>query len=170
MGVCLQSLHREHRDATHHCWAYRIVTNQGERQRSHDAGEPAGTAGAPILQAIHGAGLGDVLVGVARYFGGTKLGKGGLARAYRTAAKGALEGAPQIETVPQTGLRVAGPIEKDGAVRHLVARHGGTVTVSEYENTGEAVLSVRIASADVPSFTKNLDDLTRGTWSVERDE
>ena len=72
----------------HHCWAWRL--GAPPRERSSDAGEPAGTAGVPMLQVLRGAGLSDVLAVVVRWFGGTKLGKGGLARAYAAAvARGA---------------------------------------------------------------------------------
>ncbi len=65
------SVQAEFPDATHHCWAWRVVDDGDER--AHDAGEPAGTAGPPILQAIRSAGLSGLVVVVSRYFGGTKL-------------------------------------------------------------------------------------------------
>ena len=79
-------------DATHHCWAWRLFA--GERARSSDAGEPSGSAGRPILQAIRAAALHDAGVVVVRWFGGVKLGTGGLGRAYRDAAAAALADAP----------------------------------------------------------------------------
>src|SRR6266700_152472 len=87
----IAAVRSEFPDATHHCWAY-VLAGQGPepRERHHDAGEPAGTAGPPILQAIRGAGLCDAVVIVTRYFGGIKLGRGGLARAYRAAAASVL--------------------------------------------------------------------------------
>src|SRR2546426_1701692 len=82
--AAIEKVRSEFPDATHHCWAYALHGGRaGPVERCHDAGEPGGTAGPPILQAIRGAGLRDVVVVVTRYFGGTKLGKGGLARAYR---------------------------------------------------------------------------------------
>lgn len=83
----LESLEKEMYDATHHCWAFRLRNDDGVRDRSADAGEPSGTAGRPILQALEDVDLVDSAVVVVRYYGGIKLGTGGLARAYRDAAR-----------------------------------------------------------------------------------
>ncbi|HEU0052465.1 MAG TPA: YigZ family protein, partial [Longimicrobium sp.] len=79
-------------DANHHCYAWKLRSGAA---RAADAGEPSGSAGAPILAAIEGAGLVDTLVVVTRWFGGTKLGVGGLVRAYGDAAAEALAAAPK---------------------------------------------------------------------------
>ena len=86
----IAALRAEYSDATHCCYAYRIGLGHASTDKTHDAAEPAGSAGAPILSVIKGRGLGNLLVAVIRYFGGTKLGVGGLARAYRDCAKAAL--------------------------------------------------------------------------------
>lgn len=91
----LESLRREMYDATHHCWAFRRYGAGEIHDRSADAGEPSGTAGRPILQALEDAGLLDSGIVVVRYYGGVKLGTGGLARAYRDAARKSLEEAPR---------------------------------------------------------------------------
>src|SRR5437764_1072106 len=83
----LARIEKEHFDATHHCWAFRLFSG---RERSSDAGEPSGTAGKPILGAIDSARFHDVAVVVVRWFGGVKLGTGGLARAYRDSAASVL--------------------------------------------------------------------------------
>jgi uncharacterized YigZ family protein len=118
----LGDLQREYGDATHHCWSYRIAAEPNDLERSSDAGEPAGTAGAPIRQAIQTAGLADVLVVVVRYFGGTKLGREGLVRAYREAARGAINGSRQQALVRSTRLGLRGPVDGDGEVRQLYRR------------------------------------------------
>ncbi len=89
----VQQIATHHHDATHHCWA--LVLGHGNRalRRSSDAGEPAGTAGPPILAAIEKRGLTGTLVVVTRWFGGTKLGTAGLIRCYGGAAGEALEAA-----------------------------------------------------------------------------
>jgi putative IMPACT (imprinted ancient) family translation regulator len=115
---------RRFHDATHH--AYAVLLSDGER-RHDDDGEPSGSAGRPSMGAIERAGLVDVVVVVTRYFGGTKLGTGGLSRAYGTAAALALAGTPWREVVrarrvlleydyPDTGL-VVRALESAGAVR-----------------------------------------------------
>jgi uncharacterized YigZ family protein len=82
-------LRREHWDARHHCSAF-VIGPLGELQRSSDDGEPAGTAGAPMLEVLRGAGVSDVAAVVTRWFGGTLLGAGGLVRAYGDAVRAAL--------------------------------------------------------------------------------
>ena len=90
------------RDATHNCWAYRI----GADYRSSDDGEPGGSAGRPILQAIDSQGLDRVMVVVTRWFGGIKLGVGGLLRAYGGTAAECLRQAPRVPIVATTRVRV----------------------------------------------------------------
>ncbi len=109
---------RLYRDATHHCWAWRVGSPPVER--CSDAGEPAGTAGKPILLTLRGAQLSDALVVVLRWFGGTKLGKGGLARAYAEATRRAVEGARLERRVPVTYVELELPYEKMGALRRLL--------------------------------------------------
>lgn len=92
----LDALREAHRKARHLCYAYRLGTD-GNRFRANDDGEPAGSAGRPILGQIDSAGVSDVLVAVVRYFGGTLLGVPGLIHAYKTAAQMALQAAEKIE-------------------------------------------------------------------------
>ena len=87
----LKTLHTEHAQANHIAYAYRIKTNTGIIYRFHDAGEPTGTAGKPIFQYLEGKDVINVLVVVIRYFGGVKLGAGGLTRAYGQMAKQVIE-------------------------------------------------------------------------------
>ena len=92
------ALRKEYHDARHHCYAYRIGLD-GSLWRASDDGEPAGSAGRPILGQIDSAGLSDVLVVVIRYFGGIKLGIPGLIRAYKTSTADALASARVVEKV-----------------------------------------------------------------------
>src|SRR5687768_5995744 len=98
------------RDATHNCWAWRI----GHDYRSSDDGEPAGTAGRPILAAIDGQGFDRVVVVVTRWYGGIKLGAGGLVRAYGGAAAECLRTAPRTPIVPLVEADLAFPFEDTG--------------------------------------------------------
>lgn len=116
--AALDGLARRYPDASHHCWAWRL--GSPPRERSSDAGEPSGTAGVPILQVLRGAGLSDVLAVVVRWFGGTKLGKGGLARAYAGAAREALAALPVTRRVPTVRMVVEVPYERVGAVKRLI--------------------------------------------------
>jgi uncharacterized YigZ family protein len=136
----LAALERELPDATHHCWAWRL--GDPPRERSSDAGEPAGTAGMPILQVLRGAGLSDVLAVVVRWFGGTKLGKGGLARAYAAAAREALPTLPVTLRVPTARLALRIPYEKVGAVKRLVHPPAVELEAEEYGEDARLVLTV----------------------------
>jgi len=136
----LAGLEREFPDATHHCWARRL--GSPPRERSSDAGEPAGTAGVPILQVLRGAGLSDVMAVVVRWFGGTKLGKGGLARAYAAAVREALPGLPLAARVPTGRIAVEIPYEKVGAVKRLLRPPEVELEAEEYGASARLVLAV----------------------------
>jgi uncharacterized YigZ family protein len=102
VGDSLKQCHLDHPNASHIVFAYRIKTANGFISRYNDAGEPSGTAGKPIFQHLEGKNLINVLLVVIRYFGGIKLGAGGLTRAYSNSAKRVIEGAelnPYIELV-----------------------------------------------------------------------
>lgn len=108
-------LGREHRGATHCCWAYRV--GWPARERSADAGEPQGTAGPPILRALQTATVSDALLVVLRWFGGTKLGKGGLVRAYGGVAREAVAAAPFETRLERVEVEVEVPYAQWGAVQ-----------------------------------------------------
>jgi uncharacterized YigZ family protein len=116
--AALALLARSHPDATHLCWAWRL--GQPPRERSADAGEPAGTAGVPMLQVLRGAGLSDVLAVVARWFGGVKLGKGGLARAYAGAVRAALLSLPIEHRIARVRLTLSLPLDRVGSIKRLI--------------------------------------------------
>lgn len=138
--AALADLARRFPDATHHCWAYRL--GEPPRERSSDAGEPAGTAGVPILRTLAGAGLSDVLAVVVRWFGGTKLGKGGLARAYAAATRAALAGLVVVERVPTVELALVVPHERVGAVKRLLRPPHVELVREEYGERARLVLAV----------------------------
>lgn len=142
----LASRAREMFDATHHCSAWKLRSGVS---RANDAGEPSGSAGAPILSAIDGAGLTDCFVVVTRYYGGTKLGVGGLVRAYGEAAALALAAAPRRAGVPAARLRVRYGYEHTGAVMRMLERAGAEEVQHGYAaggSLGEVVFAVPLAA------------------------
>jgi uncharacterized YigZ family protein len=145
------------RSATHNCWAYRI----GQQYRFNDDGEPAGTAGKPILQAIDGQGLDQVAVVVARWFGGIKLGAGGLIRAYGGCAAECLRGAARRELVEMSEVEFALGF---AAVAVLRSRLGdlGAEKVSEAFGGEGALLRLRLPSDRIDALRTLLADLSRG--------
>jgi uncharacterized YigZ family protein len=138
----LARLRREHADATHHCFAWRLGV--AARERANDAGEPAGTAGLPILQVLRGRGLSDVVAVVVRWFGGTRLGKGGLARAYAAAAGAAADALPVAPRLPRCELVVELPYERLGAVKRLVHPPEVELLAEAYGGRVRLVLSVLV--------------------------
>lgn len=141
---------REHHTSRHVCYAW-VLGEQGERHRAHDAGEPSGTAGRPILQHIQGARLTFTAVIVVRYFGGTLLGKGGLVQAYGGAARLALANAPVVEQVIRTSLSVTCTYAQLDQIRLDLARCEGMIVNAVY---GEpCVLRIAIARGQVDAFT-----------------
>lgn len=104
--VFLQTLHQQHSNASHIVYAYRIQTPDGLVCRFHDAGEPSGTAGKPIFQHLEGKQLVNLIIAVVRYFGGVKLGAGGLTRAYGNVAREVIEKAEIVDHIEMTNLQL----------------------------------------------------------------
>ena len=166
--AAIAAVRSEFPDATHHCWASCVEGRPGERvERSHDAGEPKGTAGPPILQAIRSTGLGNLVVVVSRYFGGTRLGKGGLARAYRAAATRALHEVPRVAAVPTSRLLISVPLQLDGEARHLLARHGGRVESSSYDDAERSVLRASVPAEARDRLAEGLQEISGGLARLE---
>lgn len=124
---------RTHHDSRHVCYAY-VLGPGMEIHRINDAGEPAGTAGAPILRAIQQHGLTNVLVVVVRYFGGTLLGKAGLVRAYSDAARAALEAATIREEIVRDPIAFICPISRFDWLKVELRRIDGLLTGSSFSD------------------------------------
>lgn len=153
----------QHPGASHHCWAYRV----GGEQRFSDDGEPGGTAGRPMLEVLLKRDLDHVAAVVVRYFGGRKLGAGGLARAYGAAVARALDGAGERTVEPTLALTVRAPFAYTGAVLHeLDSLHGLTRQDPAYEPDGVR-LSVRAPESALPALQRRLADLTKGEARLE---
>jgi uncharacterized YigZ family protein len=142
--------------ATHNCWAYRI----GGEYRSSDDGEPAGTAGRPILAAIDGQGFDQVMVVVTRWFGGVKLGAGGLVRAYGGAAAECLRTAPRRPLIAMRELLLRAGFDDIGALHAALAAHGGDKLDESFDADGLR-LRVRLPADRVEGLKLQLRDATR---------
>jgi uncharacterized YigZ family protein len=143
----LRGVRKEYFDATHHCFAYRLGP-EGMQFRTNDDGEPSGTAGKPILVAIDGAKLNGVMVVVTRYFGGTKLGAGGLSRAYRQAAEMAIGAGEPLTRYLCDVVPVSFPHACVGAVMRAVAVGGGRIASSRYEREVHMEIEIRRSRAE----------------------
>ncbi|WP_102125647.1 IMPACT family protein [Deinococcus planocerae] len=158
----LAALHARYPDATHHCWAYRILP----LYRFSDDGEPGGTAGAPILRASEGQGVDHVMVVVVRYFGGVKLGTGGLVRAYGGTAAECLRTAPRETVRPRVTLSVSVPFEHLSALYHLLGTFDTGRGEEAYTASG-VTLPVRVYPEEAEAFTAALRDATRGAAEMD---
>ena len=130
----INSVKKEHYNARHHCYAY-IIGNENIRFRSNDDGEPRHTAGDPILNQIRSFQLINVLVIVARYFGGTKLGKSGLINAYKSASREALGKAKIIEKVQICKITINFKYDGLNEVMHVIQKMDLKILDQKYEET-----------------------------------
>jgi uncharacterized YigZ family protein len=143
-------------DATHNCWAYRI----GAEYRSSDDGEPAGTAGRPILAAIEGQGCDQVMVVVTRWYGGIKLGAGGLVRAYGGAAAECLRLAERVLLVEMREVRLSCTFDDLGSVHAALPAYGAEKLAEDFDETG-AALRIHLPADRVDALKTHLRDATR---------
>jgi uncharacterized YigZ family protein len=150
----LARLTKRHFDATHLCWAFRLFANGELRTRSADAGEPSGTAGKPILSAIEGASLYDVAVVVVRWYGGVKLGTGGLSRAYRQTAADTLQGASLVYRYVYKRFRLVVPFDRMSVIYRLLDAPDIVLIAEHFGETNEFELDVRVGRAE--AFVKEL--------------
>jgi uncharacterized YigZ family protein len=148
-------------DATHNCWAY-VVGPPGDTGRigMSDAGEPHGTAGRPILNALLHAKVGDVVAVVTRYYGGTKLGTGGLVRAYGGGVQAALATLPVTERIEYVPLAVTIDYARLAAVQQLCSEHEAEILEQEF--AGQVRLTLRVPDGHASRFRTALLDATRG--------
>jgi uncharacterized YigZ family protein len=142
----LETLRRRHHAATHHCYAYRIGGTEPQT-RSNDDGEPSGTAGRRILMAIEEAGLTDCVVVVVRYFGGTKLGAGGLSHAYHDAAAAVLTRAVVEHRYVTARFTVAFPYNDTRQVHHALERSEAEILDRRFGDDTAYVIGVRRSRA-----------------------
>ena len=158
---CMEMVRKKYHDARHHCWCYRLKSGA---VRYSDDGEPAKTAGTPVLEAIGHAGLSDVIVVVTRYFGGVLLGTGGLVRAYTAAASGALQQAEIVSMRLVTDCAVTVPYPKFEQAQRMIAAAGAKLQEPEYADA--VTLRWRMPAGTEEALCRDLSELTRGSAEV----
>lgn len=156
-GEILASLKKRYWDATHNCSAMIV----GEYTRCSDDGEPAGTAGVPMLEALKHSGLSDILAVVTRYFGGTLLGAGGLVRAYTRGVSECVAAASKIIRTPYNIFRLELPFKLWGKAEALLHNNGFKVKDVEYSACVRASVYINLGCED--KFLKSIAELTSGT-------
>ncbi len=157
--AALEAARAEHPAANHHAYAYRLGPN-GAAARYSDDGEPGGTAGRPIMDALRHAGLVDVVVVVSRIFGGALLGSGGLTRAYGGAAAAAVRDAGVTVMHPHLRLELSVSYDLLGAVEQELRRAGLPPIDTVY--AASVTVAVLVPAEDVPALRARLADVTAG--------
>ncbi len=159
----LATVAAEFPDASHHCWAWRIA--EPAIDRASDDGEPSGSAGRPILGQLAGRNLVDSAVIVTRYFGGTKLGVGGLVRAYGGAAGQALDRARLAPWIATRDLSFVHDYAHTDSIERLVTEANGTILDRSFGAT--VTVDVRLPVDGLQTFVGTLADLTLGAIELD---
>ncbi len=152
-------------DATHHVPAYVIGYGNSVSAYCTDDGEPSGSAGRPLLAVVQGSGLGDICVVVTRYFGGTKLGIGGLVRAYGDAGKAVLEILPRAEKIPTYTVMMAVEYTYFERVRLLLKKYRAQTLDEDFG--ADVTITARFTEEKLEPFQHELSELTRGQNQAE---
>lgn len=159
----VNEIKKKHKDATHNVWAYTVGENMNI-QRYSDDGEPQGTAGIPTLEVIKKENLRDIVVVVTRYFGGIKLGAGGLVRAYTKGAKIGIEAGIIIEKVKYKDVKIKIEYNQLGKIQNEIMSLGFTVKDTIYGEDVEIIVYSKVE--DVESLKSRIIDITSATADI----
>lgn len=161
----IQQVREEHPTARHHCWAFVAGAPDDSQQLGFsDDGEPSGTAGKPILAQLMGSGIGEITAVVVRYYGGIKLGTGGLVRAYGSGVQQALKQLVVSYKVPQVEYTLQCDYAQLAIVENLLQQSEGRIVYGEY---GAAVmLHLALPATGIEAFGNKLRDLSRGNLQL----
>lgn len=158
-------LRAEFPDASHHVYAFAVGFGASLTHGMSDDGEPHGTAGRPVLAVVQGSGLGDVAVVVTRYFGGAKLGTGGLVKAYGDTAKAVLEALPRTEKISRVAARLVLPYELHARGRLLIGEAEGEIEAEEFG--AQVSLRLRLRQDRAEGLDRALRELSAGRVRLE---
>jgi uncharacterized YigZ family protein len=157
----LAQIKKKYYDATHHCFAYKLIT---EQFKYADDGEPNGTAGIRILNAIEHFDLINVMVVIIRYFGGTKLGVGPLGKAYYTSAYNVLKEAKKLEKVLFQKVIIQSDFNYISHIHRILSNNSATIENSEYKE--KAIFECFIMPSELNKITYQLTDISRGEIKI----
>jgi len=170
--LVLEQAKKDYPDARHHCWAYLIGSpNSPKLIAMSDDGEPSGTAGKPILNVMQHKEVGDVMLVVTRYFGGIKLGAGGLVRAYSHAAQQAYDQAPTQLLVQLEKHSLNCDFADEQSIRHWLSLHKGEILNATY--TQHVTLNIALDEESLPEVRKFLGAFKNAqllTFTIGTDE
>ena len=163
----ISQLKHEFPDATHNCWAYLIgPPGSTDRIGLSDDGEPHGVAGKPMLTTIQHSGIGDIVVVVTRYFGGTKLGKGGMVKAYTQAVKTALDQLKTTEKIDWITLTVIAGYQLLDSIERLLPEF--EVELLDKQFAEQIILKLKLPEENLEQFSIRLTDLSSGQIKIEK--
>ena len=162
-----EEMKKKYWDARHNCYAF-ILGEHGEVSRCTDDGEPSGTAGRPILEVLHGAGVHDILVIVTRYFGGTLLGTGGLVRAYSQAAQAGLAASTIIDKLMGYRLEICTDYNGIGKLQYIFGQMGLPLMDTVYAE--DVVVTVAVPDSDKDSLINKVTEATAGQAQISGQE
>jgi uncharacterized YigZ family protein len=157
----ISRIKKEYPDATHHVTAYIIGFGSSIISHCSDAGEPAGTAGRPALAVLSGSGLGDVAVVITRYYGGTKLGTGGLVRAYSDAVRQVLDGLPRAQKVLTHTILLSVPYSWYERLQMIILNHNGRILEQDFAT--EITYTIQLPVDCYAAFQTYLSDASQGS-------
>jgi uncharacterized YigZ family protein len=163
--LVIEAVSNEFPDATHHAYAYRIGSGGTILERASDDREPTGTAGPPMLQVMQGKNLSDAVVVATRYFGGTKLGIGGLTRAYRDCARQVAGEAALFLKEPYAHYQLKTSYEDYGVVNRLLESNEGKIISVSYTDCVNVNVTVPLRLAE--KFAASFESTTRGCGTCE---
>lgn len=156
---------QNHPQASHHCYAYLSAEPSSSQYYGFsDDGEPSGTAGKPILSMLQGGNVGEICAVVVRYFGGTKLGTGGLQRAYGASVRNALAHLPTKIKIPMVDKRLACQYTQVDDVLHILKQHEGLLISQHFNEQVELLLAIPIAK--IEQFAVQLQTLSAGQLTL----
>ena len=163
----IATIKKEFPDASHNCWAY-VAGKPGDTASigMSDDGEPHGTAGKPMLNVLLHCDIGEIAAVVTRYFGGTKLGPGGLVKAYSGSVKNALEGISVLPKRHMLGLTLSFAYPHINAIKLLIESYAGVLIAEQYEEN--IVMSVEVPEDKGAEFTQTITDLCSGNISIKQ--
>ena len=159
----VQKMKKKHYDATHVCSCY-VVGDNNEITRANDDGEPSGTAGAPMLDVLVKNEIKNVCATVIRYFGGTKLGTGGLVRAYGGGVINALKNATLVERKDALEIRLELDYSLNGKIEYEIEKTNFIVNNLEY--TDKIIYTIYVMEEDYDSFQSWIANLTNGQFKI----
>lgn len=160
----LETIRKKFYDATHHCFAYRVGLGGNIMFRYSDDGEPSGTAGKPIYDRLEGQNLSNLILIVTRYYGGTKLGTGGLTHAYSDASRLVLEKAGVLEKFITEQIPMVVQFSDYSVVERVINQSGGKIIESDYSDIVKLTMEIRLSLME--QLKNSLVDVTSGRIKI----